>query len=170
MRERKYTVGSVINNKWVIISILEVRKQNKKLICYNLSTNQFKEGWIWDFTRDIVTDIPNRKMYCKAFEKLESVSEYAIDELLNIHLELSNSCYYKHEFFTRDEYYLLQCVREGYLLNVKSLLKKFDWLLYKAEKDNQEKAEFATARLSKKLAKTIQLTYIILNKRGFFNN
>ena len=53
---KKYDIGSVIHNKWVIVSILKIRKQNRKILCFNLNTHTFTEGWIWDFTRDLIAD------------------------------------------------------------------------------------------------------------------
>ena len=64
INRNKYYAGEWINKKWIIVSILYVRKQNKKILCYNPEHNIFKEGWIWDFTRNIVKPMPNKKAEC----------------------------------------------------------------------------------------------------------
>ena len=38
MKKQKYDIGKLINNEWAIVSILEVKNQNKKILCYNINS------------------------------------------------------------------------------------------------------------------------------------
>lgn len=153
MAETKYDIGTIINNKWVIISILKVNKQNKKLICYNIEDNIFKEGWIWDFTRDLVRSTQNKKPDCYLSKCTISAEG---KHLLDLHLEYSNDIYFNCSYLSRDEYEYLRAIREGSYYGLDHLLKTFDWLLYQSRQ----------ARRNSRLANLIGTTYKILIERG----
>lgn len=149
----KYDIGSIINRKWVIISILKVNKQNKKILCYNIEDNIFKEGWIWDFTRNRVKSTPNKKSDCYLAKcKISAEGKH----LLDIHLEYSNDIYFNCSYLSRDAYSYLKDIREGTYSGVGYLLKTFDWLLY----------ESGQARRNSRLAMLIGTTYKLLIERG----
>lgn len=149
----KYDIGTIINKKWVIISILKVNKQNKKVICYNIENNIFKEGWIWDFTRDLVKLIPNKKPECYLSKCLINQTG---SQLADIQFDYAYDVYFNCNYLSRDEYSYLRDIREGSYAGVNHLLKTFDWLLYSS----------GQARRNSRLAMLIGTTYKILIERG----
>ena len=110
MKEFLYEAGKRINDKWIIISILKVRKQNKKILCMHIETGIFREGWIWDFTRDKVKPTPNKKPLCYLSQVRIKAEQ---NELLDIHFEYSDNVYFKTSYLKREEYSILQDYREG---------------------------------------------------------
>lgn len=156
--KKKYEIGTWINNKWIIISILYVRKQNKKILCYNPEHNIFKEGWIWDFTRNIVKPTSNKKAECFTICELKLNTE--LYSLLDINFEYANEVYFKTNYLTRSEYSILRGYREGSFWDVEHILKKFDFLL----SDDYNKC--GQSRRNQNLAYLIASTYIILIQKG----
>lgn len=154
---KKYEIGNWINNKWIIVSILFVRNQNKKILCYNPEHNIFKEGWIWDFTRDIVQPTTNRKQLCYICNLKLSTELY---KLLDLNYEYANQVYFKTNYLTREEYAIIQGYREGSYLEVEHILKKFDFLL------SNDYNKCGQARRNQNLAYLIATTYMILIKKG----
>ena len=152
-KEKFYEVGKRINDKWIIVSILYTRKQNKKLVCMHIPTGIFKEGWIWDFTRDIVKPTKNRNPLCY-LSKIQIKTKK--DELLDIHYEYSNNVYYKTSYLSREEYSILQGYREGAFNDMSHILKKFDYLL------SNDYDKHGHSRRNENLAMLIATTYQIL--------
>lgn len=151
---RKYEIGSIINDKWIIVSILQVRKQNKKLLCFNLYTYTFTEGWIWDFTRDLISNNkPTKNPIC-----VLTKTYIPYGDLLTLHQEYVYKVYIYQQNLSREDFFILRDIREGWYKDVKSILKKFDLLL----------ATSGQARRNKPLAMVIGLTYIILAMNKYF--
>lgn len=156
MKEILYESGKRINDKWVIVSILKVKKQNKKILCMHIDTGIFKEGWIWDFTRDKVKPTPNKKPLCY----LSRVTIKAeTNELLDIHFEYSNNILSKTKYLSETEYTILQGYREGYFEEIQHMIKKFDYLL------SNDYAKHNQSRRNQNLAMLIATTYKILYKQ-----
>ena len=149
----KYDIGSTINKKWVIISILKVNKQNKKVLCYNIEDNIFKEGWIWDFTRDLVKSTQNKKPDC--YLSKCNIKQTG-SQLADLQFEYAHDVYFNCSYLSRDEYEYLRDIREGSYAGVNHLLKTFDWSLYSS----------GQARRNSKLAMLIGTTYKLLIERG----
>lgn len=154
----KYEIGSWINKKWIIVSVLYSRKQNRKILCYNPEYNIFKEGWIWDFTRDIVKATKNNKPICSALCQTKINLEW--QNILDVNYEYTNDIYFKTNYLTREEYSILRGYREGSFLDIEHILKKFDFLL----SDDYNKC--GQVRRNQKLAYLIASTYIILIQKG----
>lgn len=158
-KRSKYTPGAVINGVWVIVAILETRKQNKKLLCYNLKTDTFTEGWIWDFTRDLIS--PNkisRLITCRVIHVNPSIDlEVALDYNHRYAWEVARKSPY---LITTENRKVLQGIREGYLprAKVNELLNKFDNLL----------SNSGQQRRNINLAILISTTYQILKWRNYF--
>lgn len=158
MKKSKYSPGAVINGKWVVVSILETRKQNKKLLCYHLETDNFVEGWIWDFTRDLIN--PNKisqRIACKVIHVNPSIDfEVALDYNYRYAWEVIR----KSSYLSIEERNVLQGIREGYLprAKVNELLNKFDNLL----------SSSGQHRRNINLAILISTTYQILKWRNYF--
>ena len=126
-QKKKYDVGNVINGEWVIVSILEIKKQNKKILCYHLETKVFTEGWIWDFTRGLINpEKQNLNPLCKIVyirvpEELETAQDINQDYAWKISK--------KSNFLSYEDRSVLRDIREGYLGNTEEILRKFDFLL-----------------------------------------
>ena len=156
MRKQKYEIGKLINNKWAIVSILEVKNQNKKVLCYNIDTNSFVESWIWDFTRNIVSaSKKNRNPLCYLSNK---VNHFDYCRNLDAHFEYSDMIYFDCNYLTRDEYIYLRDIREGSYADLSHILKLFDYLL----------ATSGQARRNSRLAMLISTTYKILSDRNYW--
>ena len=149
----KYDIGTIINEKWVIISILKINKQNKKCLVYNIEHNMFKECWIWDLTRDIATHNLNKTPECYLSKCKIKSSE---SELANLHFNYAEDVYFNCKYLTREEYIILRNIREGSYVGLNHILKKFDLLLY----------ESGQARRNSRLAMLIGTTYKLLIERG----
>lgn len=154
----KYEIGNWINQKWIIVSVLYSRKQNKKLLCYNPKYNIFKEGWIWDFTRDLINITPNKKPECYSLCQTKINLEW--QNILDVNYEYTNDIYFNTNYLTREEYSILRGYREGSFWDIEHILKKFDFLL----SDDYNKC--GQVRRNQKLAYLIASTYIILIKKG----
>lgn len=154
----KYEIGSWINKKWIIVSVLYSRKQNRKLLCYNPKYNIFKEGWIWDFTRDLINITPNKKPKCYSLCQTKINLEW--DNILDVNYEYTNDIYFNTNYLTREEYSILRGYREGSFWDIEHILKKFDFLL----SDDYNKC--GQVRRNQKLAYLIASTYIILIQKG----
>ena len=159
MKKSKYSPGAVINGKWVVVSILETRKQNKKLLCYHLETDNFVEGWIWDFTRDLIS--PNkisRLIACKVIHVNPSIDlEVALDHNQRYAWEVAQ----KSSYLTTKDRDTLRDIREGYLplASTTELLNKFNILL----------STSGQLRRNINLAILVSTTYQILNIRKYFS-
>ena len=161
MKRKKYEVGKVINNKWVIVAILEIKKQNKKVLCFNFQELNFVEGWIWDFTRDLIN--PNKKpkeINCHVINiRTKGMTK---KEVLDEHFECSNIIYCKtkeaYKGLSKEEYMLLKDLREGITANILEVLKKFDLLLTNS----------GHSRRNTNLARLIACTYWLLVYRGYW--
>lgn len=153
MGKVKYKIGSTINNKWVIVSILEIKKQNKKLLCFNLNTFRFTEGWIWDFTRDLIDDdksTTNPK--CRLSKNIHPVGK-----TLDLHNYYAYQVYLRQNHLSREDFFILKDFRQGFYGDVSYMLKKFDLLLISGQ-----------ARRNGPLSNLIALTYIVLAERKYF--
>ena len=130
-------------------------------MCYNPEHIIFKEGWIWDFTRDLVKPTKNKKPSCTKICQLQLKDNW--NQLLDLNYEYANEVYFKtkkEEYITREEYALIRGYREGSFLDVEHILKKFDFLL------SNDYKKCGQARRNQKLAYLIASTYIILIKKG----
>ena len=156
--KKKYEIGTWINNKWIIIAILCIQHQNKKILCYNPENNIFKEGWIWDFTKDKIKPIPNKKPICSCICRLKLTSDW--NQILDINHEYTNKVYFKTNYLTREEYSIIRGYREGSFWDIEHILKKFDFLL----SDDYNKC--GQSRRNQNLAYLIASTYIILIQKG----
>lgn len=156
IQKKKYDIGSVINNEWVIVSVLEVKKQNKKILCYHLETKSFTEGWIWDFTRGLIN--PNRqnlKPLCEIiYIKVSDELEIAQDKNQEYAWRLSK----RSKYLSYRDRYILESIRNGYLFDTEEILRKFDLLLKSSGQH----------RRNLNLAMLIGSTYRILQLRNFF--
>lgn len=154
MKERKYEVGSKIND-WVIVAFLKRNGCNKKIICYNKRTGQFKEGWIWDFTRGLINTKPNVSPMCKLCQM--SFSDCSKKELYDINA----TCVYKQKGKTIDSDVLvtLRNIREGAICyeDLKEVLQIFCELLRSSGQHRRNTG----------LATVIGTTYEILNRKGY---
>lgn len=157
MKELLYEAGKRINDKWIIISILKVRKQNKKILCMHIETGIFREGWIWDFTRDKVKPTPNKKPLCY-LSRVRIKSKGA--ELLDIHHKYSNNIRSKTSYLSETEYSMLKSYREGSFGEIQHFIKKFDYLL------SNDYSKHNHSRRNQNLAMLIATTYKILYKKG----
>lgn len=155
MSSKKYKIGSYINPNWFIVAILETKNQNKKILCYNPNIGIFKEGWIWDFTRGLVNNNPNRKPLCiicntqlnEEKDVFDINSNYAL--LLTIHKNISEEILIS-----------LRNIREGLVCEEGTkVLNYFNMLLQEIKN-----------KKNKKLAVLIHSTYKILLYRGYFDN
>ena len=156
MKKQKYDIGKLINNEWAIVSILEVKNQNKKILCYNINTNFFVEGWIWDFTRDLIsTSKQNRNPLCYLSNK---INKWNYENNLDNHFEYAEQVYFDCNYLTRDEYSYLRDIREGSYSNLRHILKRFDYCL----------ATSGQARRNQRLAMLISTTYKILSDRKYW--
>lgn len=155
-KRKKYDIGSVINNQWVIVSILEVKKQNKKILCYHLNNKVFTEGWIWDFTRGLINpNKQNLKNMCEIVH-IRTINELEIAQ--DINQEYAWKISKASKFLSYRDRDILRDIREGYLGNVQEILNKFDLLLKSSGQH----------RRNLKLAMLISTTYRILQLRNFF--
>ena len=153
-REAMYSIGKKIGDKWIIVAILEKRGCNKKIICYNAQNGIFKEGWIWDFTRNLVSDKPNRNPSCK-------ICEYTFTDLPRNELYDCNSDYafnqaIRTKNLTSNDVVVLRNIREGTYCNFNKVLKKFSDMLAKSGQHRRNSG----------LATVIGTTYEILNRKG----
>lgn len=156
MKKQKYDIGKLINNEWAIVSILEVKNQNKKILCYNINTNSFIEGWIWDFTRGLIlTSKKSRNQMCYITNKINT---FDYTRNLDAHFEYSDIVYFDCNYLTRDEYSYLRDIREGSYSNLQHILKRFDYCL----------ATSGQARRNQRLAMLISTTYKILSDRDYW--
>lgn len=156
MKSKKYEVGSVINGVWVIVSILQKKQQNKKILCYHLDKKIFLEGWIWDFTRDIIN--PNKQNIhplCKIVYLRNTADE--IGNILDINQEYTWQIAKKTNYLTTNDRYILESIRCGYLGDVKIILNKFNELL-----------QSGYARRNMNLGLLIMTTYEILTLRKYW--
>lgn len=154
--KRKYDIGKLINGEWVIVSILQVKKQNTKILCYHLKTKNFVEGWIWDFTRGLINpNKQNLKNMCEIVH-IRTIDELEIAQDTNQEYAwqvFKNSSYLSH----RDRY-ILESIRNGYLYDAEEILRKFNNLLKSSGQH----------RRNLKLAMLISSTYRILQLRNYF--
>lgn len=157
MKKILYEAGKRINDKWIIISVLKVKKQNKKILCMHIETGIFREGWIWDFTRDKVKPTPNKKPLCY-LSRVKIKSKGA--ELLDIHHKYSNNILSKTKYLSETEYAILQGYREGSFREIKNMIKKFDYLL------SNDYSKHNQSRRNQNLAMLIATTYRLLYKKG----
>jgi hypothetical protein len=157
MKEILYESGKRIKDEWIIISILEVRNQNKKIICMHTKTGIFKEGWLWDFTNKPVYPTNNIDPWCYLARVRIKAEE---NELLDMHYEYSNDICSKTSYLSKAEYAILQGYREGIFEEIQHIIKKFDYLLSNNySKHNQ-------SRRNQRLAMLIATTYKLLYKKG----
>lgn len=154
MSKQKYIIGSIIHDKWVIVAILKIRKQNKKLLCFNLNSHIFTEGWIWDFTRDLIPDNKVTKnpmcMVSQVFVPITNLKDW--------HSHYAYKVYLRQNNLSRDDFFILRDIREGWYKEVGYLLKKFDLLLFNS----------GQARRNKPLAMVIATTYVLLADKKYF--
>ena len=155
-QKKKYDIGSVINGEWVIVSILEIRKQNKKILCYHLDTKIFTEGWIWDFTRGLINpEKQNLKNMCEIVH-IRTIEELEIAQDTN--QEYAWQVSQKSKYLSHRDRYILESIRNGYLFDTEEILNKFDFLLKSS----------GQCRRNLKLAMLISSTYRILQLRNYF--
>ena len=156
MKEILYESGKRIKDEWIIISILEVRKQNKNIICMHTKTGMFKEGWLWDFTHKDVNPTNNINPWCYLARVRIRAEE---NELLDMHCEYSNILS-KTSYLSKAEYSILQGYREGSFGEIQHIIKKFDYLL------SNDYSKHNQSRRNQNLAMLIATTYKILYKKG----
>ena len=156
MKKILYESGKRINDEWIIISILEVRKQNKKIICMHTKTGMFKEGWLWDFTNKPVNPTNNINPWCYLARITIRAEE---NELLDMHHEYSNILL-KTSYLSQAEYSILQSYREGSFRDIQHIIKKFDYLL------SNDYSKHNQSRRNQRLAMLIATTYKILYEKG----
>lgn len=157
MKSKKYEVGSVINGEWIIVSILQVKKQNKKILCYHLNKKIFLEGWIWDFTRDIIN--PNKQNInplCKIVYFRNTGDE--LENILDINQEYEWIISQKTKYLSNNDRYILESIRCGYLGDVQDILNRFALLLQTS----------GHARRNMNLGLLIMTTYNILTLRNYW--
>jgi hypothetical protein len=155
-KKRKYDVGKLINGEWVIVSILQVKKQNTKILCYHLKTKNFVEGWIWDFTRGLINpNKQNLKNMCEIVH-IRTIDELEIAQDTN--QEYAWQVFKNSKYLSHRDRYILESIRNGYLYDTEEILRKFDYLLKSSGQH----------RRNLKLAMLISSTYRILQLRNFF--
>lgn len=156
-KTKKYDIGSIINGEWIIVAILQIKKQNKKILCYHLNKKIFLEGWIWDFTRDIVN--PNKQNInplCKIVYFRNTGDE--LENILDINQEYEWIVSKKTKYLSNNDRYILESIRCGYLGDVQDILNKFDLLLKTS----------GHARRNMNLGLLIMTTYNILTLRNYW--
>lgn len=154
--KRKYDIGKTINKEWVIVSILQVKKQNTKILCYHLETKNFVEGWIWDFTRGLINpNKQNLKNMCEIVH-IRTIEELEIAQ--DINQEYAWQVSQKSKYLSHRDRYILESIRNGYLFDTEEILRKFDLLLKSSGQH----------RRNLKLAMLISSTYRILQLRKYF--
>ena len=156
MARKKYDIGKTINGEWVIVSILQVKKQNAKILCYHLETKNFVEGWIWDFTRGLINPRKqNLKNMCEIVH-IRTIEELEIAQDTN--QEYAWQVSQKSKYLSHRDRYILESIRNGYLFDTEEILRKFDLLLKSSGQH----------RRNLKLAMLISSTYRILHLRKYF--
>jgi hypothetical protein len=156
MARKKYDVGKKINEEWVIVSILQTKKQNAKILCYHLETKNFVEGWIWDFTRGLINpNKQNLKNMCEIVH-IRTIEELEIAQ--DINQEYAWQVSQKSKYLSHRDRYILESIRNGYLFDTEEILRKFDCLLKSSGQH----------RRNLNLAMLISSTYRILQLRKYF--
>lgn len=156
MAKRKYDIGTIINGEWIIVSILQVKKQNTKILCYHLETKNFVEGWIWDFTRGLINpNKQNLKNMCEIVH-IRTIDELEVAQDTN--QEYAWQVSQKSKYLSHRDRYILESIRNGWLKDTEEILKKFDYLLKSSGQH----------RRNLKLAMLISSTYRILQLRKYF--
>ena len=156
IRKKKYDIGGIINEEWVIVSILQVKKQNKKILCYHLETRNFVEGWIWDFTRGLINpNKQNLKNLCEIVH-IRTIEDLEIAQDTN--QEYAWQVSKKSNYLSYRDRYILESIRNGYLGDAEEILRKFDELLKSS----------GQLRRNLNLAMLISSTYRILQLRKYF--
>ena len=156
MAKRKYDIGKLINGDWVIVSILQTKKQNTKILCYHLETKNFVEGWIWDFTRGLINpNKQNLKNMCEIVH-IRTIEELEIAQDTN--QEYAWQVSQRSNYLSHRDRYILESIRNGYLFDTEEILRKFDFLLKSS----------GQYRRNLKLAMLISSTYRILQLRKYF--
>lgn len=154
--KRKYDIGKKINEEWVIVSILQVKKQNIKILCYHLETKNFVEGWIWDFTRGLINpNKQNLKNMCEIVH-IRTIDELEIAQDAN--QEYAWQVSQKSKYLSHRDRYILESIRNGWLKDTEEILRKFNLLLNSSGQH----------RRNLKLAMLISSTYRILQLRNYF--
>lgn len=127
----KYECGNVIND-WVVVSILTRKKGNRKILCYNKNTGIFKEGWVTDFVRDLISDSPNRKPICKLCTMC--FVDYTKKELYDINSDYTFKQHTLSKNLSTSDLITLRNIREGIKSGseVVQLLQKFSTMLAKS--------------------------------------
>ena len=153
MKIKKYSIGNKIGNDWIIVAELEVHNQNKKLLCYNPQLDLFKEGWIWDFYRDLVTNKPNKNPSC-VICKIDMPDE----DMFDLNADYAFKCL-KANTIISGFTIKLRNIREGLIGDIPFVLKIFADML----------SQSGQSRRNKKLAVLIHSTYKILYYRNYFD-
>lgn len=154
--KRKYDVGKTINGEWVIVSILQTKKQNAKILCFHLETKNFVEGWIWDFTRSLINpNKQNLKNMCEIVH-IRTIEELEIAQ--DINQEYAWQVSQKSKYLSHRDRYILESIRNGWLGDTEEILRKFDLLLKSSGQH----------RRNLNLAILISSTYRILQLRKYF--
>lgn len=153
-RKIKYDIGKRINDRWIIVAVLKKNKQNKKLLCYDTKDNLFKEGWIFDFTRNIVAKNSSRKPSCILCDK--TFDKYNRTELYDINADNAFHQLIKTKNINNRDVIDLRNIREGVCENISRILYKFGDLL----------ARSGQHRRNVGLANVIGSTYEILYRKG----
>lgn len=156
MAKRKYNIGTIINGEWIIVSILQTKNQNSKVLCYHLETKNFVEGWIWDFTRGLINpNKQNLKNMCEIVH-IRTIDELEVAQDTN--QEYAWQVSQKSKYLSHRDRYILESIRNGWLKDTEEILKKFDYLLKSSGQH----------RRNLKLAMLISSTYRILQLRNYF--
>lgn len=156
MARKKYDIGKIINEEWIIVSILQTKKQNAKILCYHLKTKNFVEGWIWDFTRGLIN--PNKQNFKNMCEIVHIRTSEELETAQDINQEYAWIVSKRSNYLSHRDRYILESIRNGYLYDTEEILRKFDYLLKSSGQH----------RRNLKLAMLISSTYRILQLRNFF--
>lgn len=153
-KKKVYAIGNRIAGKWVIVSALKKSGTNTKIICYNTINGMFKEGWLQDFVRELVTDKPNKSYSCKICEY--NFSNTSRTELYDCNSDYAFNQAIRTKNLTNKDVVLLRNIREGSYCDFQKILKKFADMLSKSGQHRRNVG----------LANVIGSTYEILNRKG----
>lgn len=156
-RREIHKVGSLLKDRWIIVSILKQNGVNKKILCYDTNNGNFVEGWICNFISGVQNNRTTRKNSCVICEM--NYSDLPKDVLFDLNADSVFGQYIKTKNLTNADLVELRDIREGMRFVPTDILEYFGKLL----------AKTGQARRNKGLATVIGTTYEILYRKNLLN-